>query len=119
MTPRARPRPTSGSRSSGGTKALRTDQVGAATGLAWTAVGGDVLIVEARAVRGKGNLQLTGQLGDVMKESAQAALTFARSRAERLGLAETTSRRTTSTSTSPRARSRRTARRPASRWRRR
>ncbi len=66
---------------------LRTDQVGAATGLAWTACGGDVLIVEARAVRGKGNLQMTGQLGDVMKESAQAALTFARSRAESLGLA--------------------------------
>jgi ATP-dependent Lon protease len=70
-------------------EALRTDQVGAATGLAWTAVGGDVLIVEARAVRGKGQLQMTGQLGDVMKESAQAALTFARSRAERLGLPET------------------------------
>ncbi|MGE5345637.1 MAG: endopeptidase La [Acidithiobacillales bacterium] len=67
-------------------EALRSDQVGAATGLAWTAVGGDVLIVEARAVRGKGQLQMTGQLGDVMKESAQAALTFARSRAERLGL---------------------------------
>jgi ATP-dependent Lon protease len=67
-------------------EALRTDQVGTATGLAWTAVGGDVLIVEARAVRGKGRLQLTGQLGDVMKESAQAALTFARSRADRYGL---------------------------------
>ncbi len=67
-------------------EALRTDQVGTATGLAWTAVGGDVLIVEARAVRGKGRLQLTGQLGDVMKESAQAALTFARSRADRFGL---------------------------------
>ena len=69
-------------------EALRTDQVGTATGLAWTAVGGDVLIVEARAVRGKGRLQLTGQLGDVMKESAQAALTFARSRAVRYGLAD-------------------------------
>jgi ATP-dependent Lon protease len=65
---------------------LRADQVGAATGLAWTAVGGDVLIVEARAVRGKGRLQLTGQLGDVMKESAQAALTFARSKAQDFGL---------------------------------
>ena len=69
-------------------EALRSDQVGAAMGLAWTAVGGDILIVEARAVRGKGNLQLTGQLGDVMKESAQAALTFARSRGEGLALAE-------------------------------
>jgi len=66
--------------------ALPNDQVGAATGLAWTAAGGDVLIVEARAVRGRGRLQLTGQMGDVMKESAQAALTFARSRAQTLGL---------------------------------
>jgi ATP-dependent Lon protease len=69
-------------------EALRADEVGAATGLAWTAVGGDVLIVEARAVRGKGRLQLTGQLGEVMKESAQAALTFARSRAQGLGLTD-------------------------------
>ncbi len=67
---------------------LPADQVGAATGLAWTAVGGDILIVEARAVRGKGRLQLTGQLGEVMKESAQAALTYARSRATDLGLAD-------------------------------
>ncbi len=69
---------------------LDADQVGAATGLAWTAVGGVVLIVEARAVKGKGLLQLTGQLGDVMKESAQAALTYARSRAGELGLADDT-----------------------------
>jgi ATP-dependent Lon protease len=67
---------------------LESDQVGAATGLAWTAVGGDILIVEARAFRGKGHLLLTGQLGEVMKESAQAALTFARSRASRWGLNE-------------------------------
>ena len=67
---------------------LEIDQVGAATGLAWTAVGGDVLIIEARAFRGKGHLQLTGQLGDVMKESAQAALTYARSRASDLGLVD-------------------------------
>ena len=67
-------------------EALSRDEVGAATGLAWTAVGGDVLIVEARALKGKGRLQLTGQLGDVMKESAQAALTLVRSRAKELGL---------------------------------
>jgi ATP-dependent Lon protease len=67
-------------------EALARDEVGAATGLAWTAVGGDVLIVEARALKGKGRLQLTGQLGDVMKESAQAALTLLRSRADELGL---------------------------------
>jgi ATP-dependent Lon protease len=67
-------------------EALSRDEVGAATGLAWTAVGGDVLIVEARALKGKGRLQLTGQLGDVMKESAQAALTLLRSRAKELHL---------------------------------
>jgi ATP-dependent Lon protease len=64
----------------------REDEVGVATGLAYTPSGGEVLFVEARIVPGKGNLILTGQLGDVMKESAQAALTFARARAEALGL---------------------------------
>jgi ATP-dependent Lon protease len=54
----------------------RTKQPGVATGLAWTPVGGDVLFIEATAVPGKGNLTLTGQLGDVMRESAQAALTW-------------------------------------------
>ena len=97
-------------------EALSRDEVGAATGLAWTAVGGDVLIVEARAVKGKGRLQLTGQLGDVMKESAQAALTLLRSRARGAGhRGRASSRRTTSTSTSPKGRSRRTDPRPASR----
>ena len=55
------------------------DRVGVATGLAWTPVGGDLLFVEVVAVPGKGNLMLTGQLGKVMKESAQAAITYARS----------------------------------------
>jgi ATP-dependent Lon protease len=64
----------------------REDEVGVATGLAYTPVGGEVLFVEARVVPGRGNLVLTGQLGDVMKESAQAALTYARSRAGALGL---------------------------------
>src|SRR5687768_1426049 len=54
-------------------EALKKDQVGVATGLAWTAVGGDVLFIEALRMKGKGNLVLTGQLGDVMRESAQAA----------------------------------------------
>jgi|UniRef100_A0A7V6A3L7 ATP-dependent Lon protease len=62
------------------------DEVGVATGLAWTQVGGEMLAVEASLMRGKGQLMLTGQLGDVMRESAQAALSYARSRAERLGL---------------------------------
>ncbi|HEX4823142.1 MAG TPA: endopeptidase La [Candidatus Polarisedimenticolaceae bacterium] len=66
--------------------ALATDQVGVATGLAWTEAGGDVLFVEATTMRGRGGLILTGQLGDVMKESAQAALSFARSHAHDLGL---------------------------------
>jgi ATP-dependent Lon protease len=61
---------------------LKKDTVGIATGLAWTATGGDVLFVEATTMKGKGGLTLTGQLGDVMKESAQAALSYARSRAK-------------------------------------
>jgi ATP-dependent Lon protease len=65
---------------------LERDQVGVATGLAWTAVGGDILFIEATAVRGKGKLQLTGQLGEVMKESAQAALTYARAHADENGI---------------------------------
>ena len=60
--------------------AMEQDQVGAATGLAWTQAGGDVLFVEATTMKGSGKLILTGQLGDVMKESAQAALSFARAR---------------------------------------
>jgi ATP-dependent Lon protease len=67
---------------------LKKDQVGVATGLAWTSVGGDVLFVEALAVRGKGNLRLTGQLGEVMKESAQAAMSYARAHAAELGIPE-------------------------------
>jgi ATP-dependent Lon protease len=67
---------------------LKKDEVGIATGLAWTATGGDVLFVEATAMRGKGRLTLTGQLGEVMKESAQAALSFARSRARIYGIRE-------------------------------
>ena len=62
--------------------------VGVVTGLAWTEVGGDVLRTEVNILRGKGKLILTGQLGDVMQESAQAALSYVRSRAEALHLAE-------------------------------
>ncbi len=67
---------------------LKKDQIGVATGLAWTAVGGDVLFFEALRVRGKGVLSLTGQIGDVMKESAQAAFSYAKSRARELGIPE-------------------------------
>ena len=63
---------------------LKKDQIGVATGLAWTMVGGDVLFVEALRMKGKGNLVLTGQLGEIMRESAQAAYSYAKSRAKEL-----------------------------------
>ena len=67
---------------------LKEDPVGVVTGLAWTSVGGETLEVETSAVPGKGNLQLTGQLGDVMQESAKAALTYIRSNAARFDLSD-------------------------------
>ncbi|MBX3278695.1 MAG: endopeptidase La [Acidobacteria bacterium] len=67
---------------------LKHDQVGVATGLAVTSTGGDVLFIEAITMKGKGALQLTGQLGDVMRESAQAAYSYARARARDLGIDE-------------------------------
>ncbi|MEO5694073.1 MAG: endopeptidase La [Usitatibacter sp.] len=68
--------------------ALRKSAPGVATGLAWTPVGGDILFIEAARMPGSGKLILTGQLGDVMKESAQAAFTVVKSRAESLGIAQ-------------------------------
>jgi ATP-dependent Lon protease len=66
--------------------AERINRPGIAVGLAWTPVGGDILFIEATSMKGKGNLILTGQLGDVMKESAQAALSFIFSHADALGI---------------------------------
>jgi len=66
--------------------AERTEVPGVATGLAWTATGGDILFIEATGMDGDGKLKLTGQLGDVMKESAQIAISYLRSRAEELGV---------------------------------
>jgi len=67
--------------------AEEANEVGVATGVAWTEAGGDLMAVEVTAMEGKGNLILTGQLGDVMQESAQAALSYIRSHGERFGLA--------------------------------
>jgi ATP-dependent Lon protease len=69
--------------------ALRSSVPGVATGLAWTPAGGDILFIESSRVRGSGKLILTGQLGDVMKESAQAAVTLVKSKADRLGIDST------------------------------
>ena len=66
----------------------REDQIGVATGMYYTPVGGDIMFVEASVMKGKGDLVLTGQLGDVMKESARAALTYAKSHADLLGIPE-------------------------------
>jgi len=68
--------------------AMRSSVPGVATGLAWTPVGGDILFVEAARMPGSGKLILTGQLGDVMKESAQAALSLVKARAAQLGVAQ-------------------------------
>ncbi len=67
---------------------LREDEVGMATGLAWTAVGGTTLTIEVSAMQGKGEVLLTGKLGDVMKESARAAISFIRAHAEKYGIPE-------------------------------
>ena len=67
---------------------LKENQVGIATGLAWTQAGGEVLYIEALKMKGKGGLVLTGQMGDVMKESATAAMSYARAHAKELGIEE-------------------------------
>ncbi len=68
------------------TEAERQDEVGVAAGMAWTENGGEIMFVEIAVLEGKGNLQITGQVGDVMQESAQAAMTYLKSRAYTLGI---------------------------------
>jgi ATP-dependent Lon protease len=68
------------------TEAEDDDEVGVATSIAWTSGGGDIMPVEVLLVNGKGNLQITGQIGDVMQESAQAAMSYLKSRAKELGV---------------------------------
>src|SRR3954467_3655108 len=76
------------------TLAEETDEIGIASGLAWTEVGGEILVTEATLMPGKGHLTLTGKLGDVMQESAQAAMSYVRSKAEEFGIAKDFNKRT-------------------------
>ena len=99
--------------------AAENDRIGVVTGMAWTETGGDILFVEATSMPGKAELILTGSLGDVMKESARAALSYIEAHADEFGISRRPSRTGPSTSTSPRAPSPRTAPRPASPWSRR
>jgi len=76
------------------TLAEQTNEIGVATGLAWTEVGGEILVTEATLMPGKGHLTLTGKLGDVMQESAQAAMSYVRSRSEDFGIPKDFNRKT-------------------------
>src|SRR5207344_235080 len=76
------------------TMAEETNEIGVATGLAWTEVGGEILVTEATLMPGRGRLTLTGKLGDVMQESAQAAMSWVRSKTAELGIANDFNRRT-------------------------
>jgi ATP-dependent Lon protease len=92
------------------------DQVGVVTGLAWTSVGGDLLQIEALKLPGKGRMKTTGKLGDVMKESIDAAQAMCAPSRRRSGSSRPSSRRSTSTSTSPTAPRPRTGLRRGWRW---
>lgn len=76
----------------------KENQVGVVNGLAWTAVGGTTLTIEATVMKGKGNLTLTGSLGNVMKESATAAVSYIAANAEKFNIKEDFRQKTTSTS---------------------
>ncbi len=91
------------------------DEVGVATGVVWTSTGGDILQIEVLPMLGKSELRLTGQLGQVMQESAQAAFSYVRSRADALGIRRRTSTNTLSISMCRKARCRRKVHRRVSR----
>ena len=90
------------------TLAEKKNEIGVATGLAWTEAGGELLLTESTLMPGKGRLTLTGQLGEVMQESAQAAMSYVGREPRRSASRRTFTAAPTSTCTSPRARSRRT-----------
>lgn len=92
------------------------DAVGRVNGLAWTMAGGEVLDTEAVTIKGKGNLILTGQLGDVMKESAETAYTYIRSRAKQLGLKDDSTKPWIPISICPKERCLKTALPPVLPW---
>ena len=94
--------------------AEKKNEIGLTTGLAWTEVGGQVLSTEATLMQGNGRLTLTGKLGDVMQESAQAAMSYIRSRSHCSACPRISTATWTFTCTCRKARSRRTAPRPAS-----
>ena len=91
---RRRSRSTSACRASATRWRRRTNEIGIATGLAWTEVGGEILVTEATLMPGKGHLTLTGKLGDVMQESAQAAMSYVRSKADEFGIPKDFNRKT-------------------------
>ena len=95
------------------------DQVGIVTGLAWTSVGGDILTIEAVSMAGKGQMKITGNLKDVMKESISAAKSYVQSKAPELGVSPRRFGQRIFMSMCPKARRRRTARPRASAWSRR
>ena len=95
----------------------RRNEIGATTGLAWTEVGGQILSTECILMEGKGKLTVTGKLGDVMQESAQAAFSYIRSRAHQLGCRAISIAISTCTCIFRKARFRKTDPPPASRWR--
>lgn len=97
-------------------KQEETNQVGTVTGLAWTEKGGELLVIETTILPGKGRLQITGKLGDVMQESAKAALSYVRSLDAAFRLADISTIRSIFISMYRRARFRRTVRLPVLRW---